>query len=71
MPNDDDFILIRIRKRIAQMISMILRTASIEPHDEARKATDPERAANLRQQGADIHETARTIDKAMHPDDRD
>lgn len=51
------------------MISLILRHASIEPHDEARKATDPARAAELRQQGADIHETARTIDKAMHSDD--
>lgn len=69
MPNDD-WIFIRIRRRIAQTLSMILRTASIEPHDEARKATDPERAAHLRQQGADIHETARSIEKAMHPDDR-
>lgn len=68
---DDDFVWVRIRKRVAHMISLILRNASIEPHDEARKATTPERAVELRQQGSDIHETAKTIDKAMHPDDRD
>lgn len=65
----DDFVWVRIRKRVAHLISMILRTASIEPHDEARKATDPARAIELRQQGADLHESAKTIDKAMHPDD--
>lgn len=66
---DNDFVWVRIRKRVAHMISLILRTASIEPHDEARKATIPERATELRQQGSDIHETAKAIDKAMHPDD--
>lgn len=73
MPDSDDkdWIFIRIRRRIAHAISLILRHASIEPHDEARKATDPERINELRQQGTDIHETARNIDKANHPDDHD
>lgn len=66
---DSDWILIRIRKRIAHVISLILRHASIEPHDNARKCEDPKRAEELRQQGDDIHETKRSIDKALHPDD--
>lgn len=66
---DSDWIFIRIRRRIAHMVSLILRHASIEPHDEARKCEDPKRAEELRIQGADIHETARSIDKALHPDD--
>lgn len=67
---ESEWIVIRIRRRIAQALSMLLRHASIEPHDEARKATDPERIRELRQQAEDIHETARNIDKVMHPDDK-
>lgn len=65
---DDEWIVVRIRRRIAHAISLILRNASIEPHDEARKSIDPERAAQLRQEGTDIHETARAIDKEIHPE---
>jgi hypothetical protein len=68
--NDDSWIWVRVRRRIADILAGILRHASIEPHDLARKEIDPVRIAELRQKGNDIHETAKDIERALHPEDR-
>lgn len=65
---DEGWIWIRVRRRIADILAGILRHASIEPHDQARKEIDPERIAELRQKGNDIHETAKDIERALHPE---
>lgn len=62
---DDDYILVRIKRRIAYLISSILRGAAVDPFYNASKADNPERARALRQDGEDISETARNVDKAL------
>lgn len=63
--NDSEWILVRIRKRIAYMITWLLRDASMGPHLEASKEKDPVKAAQLRQQGDDLHRTAEDIHKRL------
>ncbi|MDB6107827.1 MAG: hypothetical protein JWO52_7826 [Gammaproteobacteria bacterium] len=69
--NDDGWIWVRVRRRIADMLAGILRHASIEPHDQARRELEPARAAELRQQGNDIHDTAKGIERAAHGESQD
>lgn len=61
------FVWVRIRRRIAHLITSILRGASAEPHNRARQAKDPDVAQQLRQEGDDIHEVAKDVERAMHP----
>ena len=61
---EDEWIFVRIRRRIADTVVWLLRGASIEPHDEARHEKDPKRHAELRQRGDDLHEAGEAIETA-------
>lgn len=67
MADDDRFIVIRILRRSAWLISNILRGASAEPHFEASKLpADSNKARQLRQEGNDIHQVAKDIEEEMN-----
>lgn len=62
---DNEYIWIRIRRRIADTLVWILRGASMEPHNQAARIKDPGKNALLRQEGDDIHRTAEEIKAAL------
>lgn len=64
---DEGFVWLRIRRRIAYLIASLLRVASVEPHYQASKSKDPDETAKLRQQGDDIHQVAKDIERALNP----
>jgi hypothetical protein len=67
MDTDERFIVIRILRRSAFLISNILRGASSDPHNEAaRLKSDSDRARHLRQEGDDIHQVAKDIEREMN-----
>lgn len=66
---ESEWIVIRIRRRIAHMIASILKGSSAQPHYEASKEKDPLRAAALRDLGNDIHETAKQIERTLNEGD--
>lgn len=68
MNDSETWIWVKVRRRIADWLVSILRHASIEPHDQARRELDPVRIAELRQKGNDIHEVAKDIERALHPE---
>lgn len=67
----NEWIVVRIKRRIAYLISSILRGASVEPHYQATKATDPDMITKLRQEGDDLHQAAKDIENALHPGSSD
>ncbi len=67
MADDERFIVVRILRRSAWLISSILRGASAEPHYEASKLpSDSDKARQLRQTGNDIHQVAKDIEEEMN-----
>lgn len=65
MANDGDYILVKIKRRIAYIIGNLLRWASVEPHYQASQDKDPNRARALRQDAEDLNEAARNIDRSL------
>lgn len=68
---NDEFILIRIRRRIAYLISNILRGASVHPHYKASQSTNEDEIMKLRQEGNDLHQVAKDIERELHPEKHD
>ena len=65
MANDDEYILVRIKRRIAYIIGNLLRWASVEPHYQASQEKDADKARALRQDAEDLNDAARNIDRAL------
>jgi len=67
MDTDESYVLVRIKRRIAFLISSILRGASSEPHFQASKLpADSDQAQRLRQEGNDLHQVAKYIEEEMN-----
>ncbi len=63
--NDESWIVIRISRRVAYLVATVLREASIWPHYRASKETNPKKAAELRQEGNDLHEAGKEIERQL------
>lgn len=71
MANDDEYVLVRIKRRIAYIIGNLLRWASVEPHYQASQEKDSNKALILRQDAEDLNDAARNIDRALGKRDQD